>query len=168
MQQSSGLQACNFIKKRLQHGCFTMNTPKVFGAAFFIEKFWWLLFNYISVSWKKEVSGEIAFDLISLFHVQIQKPTNSSTTTRAFVSLAKFAEFYNHKIYEARSQWQPKHLCEWMWPLWPLYNWRKRFINVSWSKNNDITNPNREMAYQLISQSCFYCPNLIAVAQACH
>ena len=44
---------------------------------------------------------EIAFDLISLFHVQIQEPTRSSTTTRAFVFPAKF---HYHKIFETRSR----------------------------------------------------------------
>ena len=43
---------------------------------------------------KKEAGGEIVLDLISLFCVQIQEPTSSSTTTRAFVFLAKFAESY--------------------------------------------------------------------------
>ena len=58
------------------------------------------VFNYILVSEfkKKKVCGEIAFDLISLFHVQIQQPTSRSTTTRAFAFLAKFAGFYYHKI----------------------------------------------------------------------
>ena len=51
---------------------------------------------------KKKVSGEIAFDLISLFHVQIQESTDRSTTTREFVFLAKFAEFYSHKIFETK------------------------------------------------------------------
>ena len=51
---------------------------------------------------KKKVSGEIAFELISLFHVQIQEPTSRSTTMRAFAFLAKFAEFYYHKIFEKR------------------------------------------------------------------
>ena len=46
---------------------------------------------------EKKVSAEIAFALISLFHVQIQKPAHRSTTLRAFISLAKFAEFYYHK-----------------------------------------------------------------------
>ena len=45
-------------------------------------------------------SGEIAFDLINLFHVQIQQPTRSSTTTRAFVFSAKY---HYHKIIETRS-----------------------------------------------------------------
>ena len=40
----------------------------------------------------------MAFDLISLFQVQIQEPTSRSTTTRAFVFHAKFAEFYYHKV----------------------------------------------------------------------
>ena len=46
-----------------------------------------------------KVSGEIAFDVISLIHVQIQEPTRRSTTTRAFVFPAKF---YYHKIFETR------------------------------------------------------------------
>ena len=47
--------------------------------------------NYVLVSeriFKKE-SKQIAFDLMSLFHVQIQELTRSSTTTRAFVFPAK-------------------------------------------------------------------------------
>ena len=52
---------------------------------------------------EKKVSGEIALVLISLFHVQIQKPGNRSTTLKAFVFLAKFAEFYYHKKLEKRS-----------------------------------------------------------------
>ena len=50
-----------------------------------------------------EVRGEIAFELISLFHVQIQELTSRSTTTTAYVFLAKFADFYYHKIFETRS-----------------------------------------------------------------
>ena len=53
---------------------------------------------------KKKVSEEIAFALCSLFHVQIREPACRSTTTRAFIFLAKFAEFYYHKIFEARSR----------------------------------------------------------------
>ena len=64
--------------------------------------------NYVLVSdnnfKKKTVSGEIALELRSLFHVQIQELTSrSTTTTRAFVFLAKFAEFYHHIIFETRS-----------------------------------------------------------------
>ena len=60
--------------------------------------------NYVLVSeriLKKKVIGEIVFDLISLFHVQIQEPTSRSTTTRVFVFPAKF---YYHKIFETRSR----------------------------------------------------------------
>ena len=42
---------------------------------------------------EKEVRGEIAFALISLFHVQIQKPASRSTTLRAFVFLANLLNF---------------------------------------------------------------------------
>ena len=59
---------------------------------------------------KKKLIWEIAFELISLFHVQIQEPTSKSTTMRAFVFLAKFAEFYYNKIFVIGSQWWPKHL----------------------------------------------------------
>ena len=45
------------------------------------------MFKYQKEFLTKKVSGEIAFDLISLFHVQIQEPTSRSTTTRAFVFL---------------------------------------------------------------------------------
>ena len=88
-----------------------MNIPKVLGTAFFVEQIWWLFLNYVLVSeriLKKKISGEIDFDLISLFHVQIQELTSRSTTTRAFVFLAKFAEVYNHKIFGERSRWRPK------------------------------------------------------------
>ena len=57
---------------------------------------------YFSIR-KKEVHREIAFELISLFHVQIQEPISMSTTTRAFVFLTKLLEFYYHKIFETRS-----------------------------------------------------------------
>ena len=78
-----------------------MNTPYVLTTAFFTEELWWLLLNHALVSefLKKKVSREIAFELISFFHVQIQEPTSMSTTTRPFVFLAKFLEFYYHKIF---------------------------------------------------------------------
>ena len=33
-----------------------------------------------------------------------------------------------------------------------------------WSKGNVVTTPNGEVHYRLLSQSCFYCPNLTTVA----
>ena len=59
-------------------------------------------FSIRKESEKKKVSGEITFALISLFYVQIQEPANRSTTTRAFIFLAKVAEFYDSKIVETR------------------------------------------------------------------
>ena len=53
---------------------------------------------------KKKVSGEIASALISLIHIQIQLLRSRPITTRAFVFLAKFTEFYYYKIFETRSQ----------------------------------------------------------------
>ena len=43
------------------------------------------------MNFKKKVSGEIAFALISLFNLQIQEPASKPTATRAFAFLAKFA-----------------------------------------------------------------------------
>ena len=63
-----------------------MNIPKVLGTAFFIEQFWWLLFNVlVSERILKKESGEIAFDLISLVHVQIQEPTSSHSVHPSFL-----------------------------------------------------------------------------------
>ena len=58
------------------------------------------MFYYQKEFVKKKVSGEIAFDVISFFHVQIQEPTRRSTTTRAFVFPAKS---HYPKIFETRS-----------------------------------------------------------------
>ena len=52
---------------------------------------------------KKTASEEIAFALISLFHVQIKEPASKSTATRAFVFFEKFAKFYYHKIFKVRN-----------------------------------------------------------------
>ena len=113
MQQSSGLQACNFIKKRLQNECFSANIPKVLATVFYgttpVAAFE-LCFSIRKNFFKKKVSWEIAFELNSLFHVQIQEPKSMSTTTRAFVFLAKFLKFYYRKIFETRSRWRPS-LC---------------------------------------------------------
>ena len=59
------------------------------------------MFCYQKESVKKKVSGEVVFDVINLFDLQIQEPTKRSSTTRAFVFPAKFDY---HKIFETRSQ----------------------------------------------------------------
>ena len=51
-----------------------MSNPKVLGKFFSLEQLQWLLLNYVLVSeriFKQKDSGEIAFDLISLLHVQM-------------------------------------------------------------------------------------------------
>ena len=42
----TGLLACNFIKKRLQHGCFPVNIAKFLRKALLIEHFGWLLLKH--------------------------------------------------------------------------------------------------------------------------
>ena len=82
-----------------------MNIPKVLTAAYFMEQLQWLLLNCVHQKefLKKKVIRKIAFELIRLFHVHIQEPTSMSTTTKAFVFLAKFLEFCYYKIFETRS-----------------------------------------------------------------
>ena len=59
-----------------------MNIPNVLGTAFFIEQFQWLLINVlVSERILKKESGEIALDLISLSHAQIQEPSRRSATS---------------------------------------------------------------------------------------
>ena len=99
-----GLQLC---QKETPTEALSFEYSKSFRDSFFKEQLLCLLLNHVLVLRKvvkeKKVSGEIAFALISLFHIQIQKPTSRSTTLTAFVYLAKFAEFYFHKKSETRS-----------------------------------------------------------------
>ena len=92
------------IKKRFQHGCVPVNIPSFMNSFFHrttpVAAFE-LCFSIRKEFLKKKVSGENVFVLINLFH--IQEPTRRSTTTRAFAFLAKFAEFYYHKVFETRS-----------------------------------------------------------------
>ena len=43
----AGLHACIFIKKRLEHRCFPVNTAKFLRTTFFTEHLWWLLLSFI-------------------------------------------------------------------------------------------------------------------------
>ena len=100
----------NFIKKRLYYKetptwVFYCEYSKNFRNNFFYRATTVAAFELCSKYQKefltKEVSGEIACHLISLFYVQMQEPTRSSITTRAFVFPAKF---YCHKIFETGSR----------------------------------------------------------------
>ena len=43
--KAAGPQACNFVKKRIEHRCFTVKFAKFLRASFFTEHPWWLLFR---------------------------------------------------------------------------------------------------------------------------
>ena len=43
INKTATMKACNFIKKRLQHRCFTVNIAKFLRISFFIEHLWWLV-----------------------------------------------------------------------------------------------------------------------------
>ena len=45
LNKVAGLQAYNFIKKRLQLGCFPLNIAKFLRTAFLIEHIRWLFLN---------------------------------------------------------------------------------------------------------------------------
>ena len=62
----AGLKKGNFIKKRLQHSCFPMNTERFLRTAFFIEHLWWL---FLSVWWTKfSVVGICRHSLLNSKH----------------------------------------------------------------------------------------------------
>ena len=42
----TSLEACNFIKNRLQHRCFPVNIAEFLIKLFFKEHYWWLLLYY--------------------------------------------------------------------------------------------------------------------------
>ena len=39
-----------------------------------------------------------------------------------------------------------------------------KIYHVAWSEGNDVATHNGAVSYELLSRSCFYCPNLITVA----
>ena len=53
--------------------CVPVSNPKVLGTFFSLEQLQWLLLDYVLVSEVifQKGSGEAAFDLISLFYVQM-------------------------------------------------------------------------------------------------
>ena len=86
-----------------------MNIPEVLGTTFLrtISVVAFELSLVLDKNFKKrggEIRGEIAFALINLSQVEIQDPASGSITTKEFVFLEKFTEFYYHKIFEARSR----------------------------------------------------------------
>ena len=67
--------ACNFIKERLLTWVFSCEYSKSFRNSFLYTTLlgaFELCFSIRKEFLKKKVSVEIAFDLISVFHVQIQ------------------------------------------------------------------------------------------------
>ena len=90
---------------------------------------------------EKKVSGEIACALISLFLVQIEKACKLVNYLESICFLQNLLSFIitknlKQEIHDDIS-----------------------IFNVTWSKGNDITNPNGEVLYGLLSRSCFYCLN---------
>ena len=62
-----------------------------------------------------------------MFHIQIQEPTRSSTTTRAFVFLQNFiiTKYLKQEVNGDLS------LCVVEHSLWPFYNWRYKDLSMS-------------------------------------
>ena len=109
----------------------------------------------------KKVNGEIAFALISLFHVQIQEPASRSTTTTTFVFLAKFiiAKYLKQEVDDNLSIWMDEISPSGLSVTEDIKIYQRHVI-----KRYGVTNPNGEVPYGLLSRSFFYCPNLISVA----
>lgn len=49
--KAAGLEACDFIKERLQHGCVSLKFAKSLRTSFFTENLWWLLLRLLSKLW---------------------------------------------------------------------------------------------------------------------
>ena len=90
-----------------------------------------------------------------MFQVQIQKPASRSTTVKAFVFLAEFAEFYYHNFTMTTSAVA--------WMNVALLGSIIGSINVTWSKCN-VNTPDGEVPYGLLASNCFHCPNMLTVA----
>ena len=102
-------------------------------------------------------SNQIAFALVNLFHVKIQEPASRSTTTRAFVFLAKFT------ITKYLKQEVDDNLRVCVDECSPCVISITEDIKMQ-SKSNDIITPNGEVSYGFLSRNCLYCTNLITVA----
>ena len=102
-------------------------------------------------------SNQIAFALVNLFHVKIQEPASRSTTTRAFVFLAKFT------ITKYLKQEVDDNLRVCVDECSPCVISITEDIKMR-SESNDIITPNGEVSYGLLSRNCLYCTNLITVA----
>ena len=144
---------------------FSYEYSKCFRNSFFIEQLRWLLLNYVLVSeriLKRKVSGEIAFDLISLFHLQTQEPTNKSIPWNHLSFLQNLLNFIITKYLKQEVN---DDLSGCMDKCSPRGLSITGDLSISPDqKGNDVTSPNGEVSHWLLSQSCFYCPNLITVA----
>ena len=93
------------------------------------------------------------------FHVQIQKPASRSPTLTAFVFLAKFAEFFNYKNLKQEVHDDLSVCADERSPC-------GLSIILSMSRDQKVMKllTQWRKTYELLSRSCFYCPNLITAA----
>ena len=70
----AGLKSCNFVKKRLQHRCFSVKIAKLSRTAFFIEHLRWLLLSLTNakryrngVNWLRSSIFTVNFEHIPQF-----------------------------------------------------------------------------------------------------
>ena len=79
-----------------------MHIPKALRSAFFYRtsslSAFEVSFSIRKKFSKKKSNGEIAFALISLFHVQIQEPANRSTTMPFLQNFQTIAKYMSQNI----------------------------------------------------------------------
>ena len=74
----AGLQACNFIKKRLQHRCFPVKFTKFLRTPFFTEHLQWLFLPFLQMGFNcpkatEQLKGKsLLFTTKSLSRKQVQ------------------------------------------------------------------------------------------------
>ena len=104
-----------------------------------------------------------------MFYVQIEEPKSWSSTTRAFIFVAKFAEFHYHKIFETKSVDVDLSTCmmDERSPcgstLLPPYNWRCKDLSMPCDQKVMKLLPPTEKGPMNFHQGVVFCPNLINI-----
>ena len=135
---------------------FSCEYSKSFRNSFFIEQLWWLLLNYVLVL-------ERIFKKESYWRDCLNTRAYKQVNHHSSICLAKFAEFYYHKYLKQEVNDDLSICVDKRSPCdlsitgdIKIYQWHV-------IKGNEVTTPIGEVPYRLLSQSCFYCPNLITV-----
>ena len=133
------LQACNFIKRRLKHRCFTVNIAKFSRALFYIEHLpwlhlWFLSFNpwvnnerYFVTFTKTRMSGLLLYwNILNIDYIRLYPAKNHFIIYKWFVG--------NKNLRGSTHIWTSTALSTKMRVLFAIYNYSLVFS--SWFSMN--------------------------------